>query len=539
MKDIPIPTAIINQDTFPGAWIEPLWPRPELVKEAPYYALRILCGAKIIENPAGRAEYISMTFEGTEYVLHKQNYQRVLDLIGETVFGLLEREGYDPLNKNFSQRIRNSPDLILQAHRFASNAAKKLWDVPVDKTRMIWLQPDLSACGHYRSYLPFSYNHNTRTDFHSEHMENVSQSNMSWFDVFIAHRFISTQMLPVFQQLKAAGKILIYEYDDDIFNVPEWNFNSERITPEVIDRSRQCIEMADLIIASTLPLLDVCARPEIAMLGPNLINMEHIGEPLKCDRELKKQWVGYVPEFNTSGALEFKHKQMPTRTDLDKDFDQVRILWTGSNTHDKDLEQIEPAVLSIGKKFGMAVKFIFFGFCPPEFIEVITEAGNTKPKYQVKPKYSHFVQFVPPVRFNLYYKMIRSIDPDFAICPLADHAFNLSKSNLKILELSAFGIPCIATDYGPYQCLCKDSINGIKVKGNAESWVEAIESLIKLNHVRKELGANARRWVEEEYSWQSNGVNRGYWDKIFACIHNLSSQNKAARTQQVNEMLCR
>lgn len=46
---------------------------------------------------------------------------------------------------------------------------------------------------------------------------------------------------------------------------------------------------------------------------------------------------------------------------------------------------------------------------------------------------------------------LSKIDFDIGIAPLAYHAFNKSKSDLKALEYAALGIPVVATDYGPLQ----------------------------------------------------------------------------------------
>jgi hypothetical protein len=82
---------------------------------------------------------------------------------------------------------------------------------------------------------------------------------------------------------------------------------------------------------------------------------------------------------------------------------------------------------------------------------------------------------------------------DVGLAPLARTAFNRSKSDLRLLELAALGIPWLATDHGPYS-----------VEGEAEGgwrvarpggWREGLTQLSGSAGARDELREQGRAWA--------------------------------------------
>jgi glycosyltransferase involved in cell wall biosynthesis len=212
-------------------------------------------------------------------------------------------------------------------------------------------------------------------------------------------------------------------------------------------------------------------------------------------------------------------------------YDPIRVLWMGSNTHDGDLECIVPVVKEIGKRYGLAVRFVFFGYCPDEFIYNTMDRGNIHTGMAVKDEYQSFVDYVQGVSHEHYHKVFNQIQADIGICPLSEHEFNLSKSNIKPLELGARRIPSIVTDFGPYQFI-QNRVNGIKVKNKTEEWVNALAELIEDVHTRIRLGDAILSTVSQDYSWSSDCVGRQMWDEAFKLCR---SQMLAIRTQKQEE----
>lgn len=519
-------TQMLTQDMFPGAWLEPQWSRSDSMRYAPYYTIMLACGAKVLKHPNGNTSFVSLSFEGKEYVLHNQNYETVKQLYKIFQHSYCIPRGYD----SSTPGLRFNPGFIIDGLKHLMLYATELLDIPVEKTRMIWMRPDEGPCGEYRSTKPFAYMNTFFKDkFYPEHCSVFNMAALPWYDVVIMHRILPKQLLGIFQQLKTQeNKVLVMEYDDDFFNVPSWNYLSNKIGKDELDRFHIASEIADVIVCSTQELVNQSNYPEKTMHGPNLVNTFEFSGQLNCCRELLKQYAGYHPSGNC-----FKNSIGGVLNTIQEDFQAIRILWAGSNTHDGDLKQIVGPILNIGKKYGIAVNFVFFGYLPTEFAAVEAERGNTKGRLVVKNEYSHFIHYISAVKYNQYIAALRSIDPDFALCPLAKHPFNLSKSNLRLLEMGALGVPCIATDYGEYSY----GNYGVKIKAesNQKDWEFAIEDLINNVEKRQELGNAWHEEVLQNYSWNNVSENRNKWDAIFDRIHNITTEVKAKYQEKIDD----
>jgi glycosyltransferase involved in cell wall biosynthesis len=101
-----------------------------------------------------------------------------------------------------------------------------------------------------------------------------------------------------------------------------------------------------------------------------------------------------------------------------------------------------------------------------------------------------------------------------ALAPIVDNEFNLAKSDLKILEYSALGLPTIASSIGnkrgPY-----DLIPGLKtLDNNADAWYSAIMDWYKNpEEAKKHLEAGQ---LELSKRWLENESNIGLYRKVYA-----------------------
>jgi len=87
-----------------------------------------------------------------------------------------------------------------------------------------------------------------------------------------------------------------------------------------------------------------------------------------------------------------------------------------------------------------------------------------------------------------------------------------------ILEAMSVGLPVVATHVGGIRDVIKDGENGISIPpGAPERMAEAISVLIQDRELRKELGRNARRTIEESYTWDR------VTDRLENCYSSLSA----------------
>ncbi len=77
---------------------------------------------------------------------------------------------------------------------------------------------------------------------------------------------------------------------------------------------------------------------------------------------------------------------------------------------------------------------------------------------------------------------------DVGIAPLVDTPFGRSRSNVKVKEYAAHGIPWLASDFGPYHGL--GEAEGGRLVGD-DDWLEAMIALVDDRRGRKRLGEAA------------------------------------------------
>lgn len=81
---------------------------------------------------------------------------------------------------------------------------------------------------------------------------------------------------------------------------------------------------------------------------------------------------------------------------------------------------------------------------------------------------------------------------DIGIAPLTVSAFNLSRSNVKIKEYAALGVPWLASPIGPYTGLGEQQ-GGRLVPD--DRWFDELERLIQNERERRKLGKRGAKWA--------------------------------------------
>jgi glycosyltransferase involved in cell wall biosynthesis len=97
---------------------------------------------------------------------------------------------------------------------------------------------------------------------------------------------------------------------------------------------------------------------------------------------------------------------------------------------------------------------------------------------------------------------------DIGIAPLADTPFNASRSNIKLKEYAALGIPWLASRVGPYAELGPDQGGELVDEGE---WEQALRRLIEHPLLRTRLAKRARTWA----STQTIDSAVGQWERAF------------------------
>ena len=312
------------------------------------------------------------------------------------------------------------------------------------KYKIICYRGDQSACWYYRIHLPMSF----MTKEHHEYFVSVTgyieSGHIGAYDMAILQRQYRFEVLEPVLRMKQAGMKLVYEIDDDLFNVPKWNIaHSTYNNNQAKTGIKKFLELMDAVFVTTEELKEVYQKYcENVYILPNSVALDAFTPP---------------PENSTRKVL----------------------LWQGSNTHKKDIKILEPSIKRIIEDEDVYVKMW----------------GMTMPN----------TYHVPGVEFKSFYQMLSQMDAKVGLAPLVPHQFNRSKSNLKFLEYAAQGIATVASDFGPYANSIEHEETGLLISDNRD-WYDAIRTLIDDDEYRETLVANAQEYVKEHYDLSKNYI---------------------------------
>ncbi|HEX7291463.1 MAG TPA: hypothetical protein VF250_10085 [Conexibacter sp.] len=80
---------------------------------------------------------------------------------------------------------------------------------------------------------------------------------------------------------------------------------------------------------------------------------------------------------------------------------------------------------------------------------------------------------------------------DIGIAPIADSPFNRAKSNVKLKEYAAMGVPWLASPIGPYAGFGEQQGGRLVPDGR---WFEELDRLVRDERARRKLGRRGAKW---------------------------------------------
>lgn len=100
---------------------------------------------------------------------------------------------------------------------------------------------------------------------------------------------------------------------------------------------------------------------------------------------------------------------------------------------------------------------------------------------------------------------------DVGIMPLIDSPWERGKCGFKLIQYMACGIPVVASPVGVNKELVKNGVNGFLAE-TSDDWLKYLKILKDNPDLRKEMGLNGRKLVEDKFTLQ---VNAPIIEKIF------------------------
>lgn len=298
------------------------------------------------------------------------------------------------------------------------------------------------------------------------------EGNLHDVDTIIMQRMMNEGLSEHIKKARAVGQVIINDVDDWYWGLDPsngaWKASHPKHSPkENINHYRGILGVSDLLLAST-PFL-----------------YERMGE-----------WNDNVLLFpNTVDTKAFaKHDHAVN--------DHVSIGWVGSTAHRSGDLQILRGVLhqmTTTQSTTTQVRYYHGGWHEhsPSFWD---EAGVSKCLVDTEP-------LCDPERYPSLMKM------DVGIAPLSSKPFNEAKSEIKLLEYSASGIPWVASGTHSYMRL-RDEWGAGRIARRPNEW---------LRHLRELVGSQQLRIEEGERLYElarTRDIMRGVaqWHEVLASV---------------------
>jgi hypothetical protein len=241
-------------------------------------------------------------------------------------------------------------------------------------------------------------------------------------DVIVLQRPHTKQTVNIAMTIKAFNKPLIVDWDDDLSNVPPWNPFRKHFE-ECLPVLESCAKLADVVTVTTLAL-----ERKAASWGANRVEIV----PNAIDDSIVQSFA-----------------QKPPRNKI--------VAWRGSDTHSADLEASKPKILEL---VNQGYDAMFFGAVP-------TWA------YEIAGRYKH----IEVGDYCVYLANIFRAAPEYFVYCLAEHPFNLSKSDVAAQEAYLVGAKLLHNNVGAYENLPETSEPRLLSTTNAQR-IDIIKSLV-------------------------------------------------------------
>ena len=420
---------------------------PEVKKQfLPYTVVKLVTGAQIIPNFQMKKDIVAIHWNNEAEFIHQEDYElakKVADEIWEQTVKA----------KNLFPSLSTIP-IGIMIHRTAAEKIKTLVDGgPAAGKKKVMFIKDTSGCGYWRMTVPSRYINLDKYYWDMCEAE-VTYEYLLEYEVIVVQRLHQWREFYTIERLKRMGRKIIYDIDDDIFNIPSHNPASRLIRNDECEAARCIMRLADKITVTTEILKNKLGFPEKTVIIPNAIDLDD-GYPTG--------WQGSPDEFK-------------------------RIVWMGSATHHEDWTECFDAVDELFRQ-RKDVRLLIMGMLPNVVRKNVEDA--------TKPYWDNRVEFMDFKDVETYVSLTKNFKADIAIAPLQSTPFNSCKSAIKWQEYTAAGLPTIASDCSPYKEAITNGIDGFLVNGK-DAWLAAMKMLLDDKELCKITVENARRTINEK-----------------------------------------
>ncbi|MDH2066267.1 glycosyltransferase [Pantoea sp. GD03673] len=316
---------------------------------------------------------------------------------------------------------------------------------------------DVYGCGHYRITQPLEAMIAEGVAQGKSGMTLLTLSEMGQFrpDSLIIQRRYAPAFHNWMERVSKLHNVFkVFELDDYIINLPMKHHGRHAYKQETAKLVRKSLSFFDRFVVSTAPLADAMRD-----MHPDIVVMKN---------RLPSEAWGRLHSLRQQGK-------------------KPRVGWAGGVSHRGDLEMI----FDIVREFSADVEWVFMGMCPDKLRPYVHEVHSG-------------------VDLTLYPAALASLNLDLALAPVEDNIFNACKSNLRLLEYGACGVPVICSNVACYR---DDNLPVTRVNNRFIDWREAIRMHLADPDASAKMGRELQAEIRQ--NWMLTGESLRLWAKAW------------------------
>jgi len=338
---------------------------------------------------------------------------------------------------------------------------------------------DTSGCNAWRNYFPMLTIEAVNKDiiFNVNRRFIIDQSFFNGVNLNICQRQVSTPQAHYFNNFiipvsKAKGGWVVYNIDDCIHkeDIPSYNAAWETYqSDELMANVKSMLDNSDFILVTT-PELKSYYNTKFTIPNNKIIVIPNY---------IPKWWMGGMYDQQASLKAFRKNRSRP------------RVGVISSSSHydlsNKQIKDDSTDLVEFIRATHTKYQWVIFGSPIPAIIDLLKDGS---------------IEFHEPTDILHYPQTLKSLNLQAIVAPLIDNVFNRCKSNIKLLEGWALGVPVIAQNLPTYSKYT-DAVfsNNMELAAQLEKTIGneyRFEELIKSNYAKMEpwwLENNIDKWM--------------------------------------------
>jgi glycosyltransferase involved in cell wall biosynthesis len=320
---------------------------------------------------------------------------------------------------------------------------------------------DRWGCGYYRMLLPSVALCRVGVPAHLISTDRIHLYNIA--STLVLQRPADPNFEALVDEAKERGMKVVFELDDNLWDLPDWNQASPFWTPVRLKMAETILEKCDRATTTTEPLAEVLRQYiDDVMVVPNCVFDYHYLE---------------LPKY-----LEYA--------------DDIVIGWVGSSFHQKDTEVFKLLIPKVLSAFPNTA-FLMMGESPPRELE---------------PYFNRIIS-LPFVETIYYHQILSTFKIDIGLAPLVEHPFNECKSAIKLHEYLYTRTYPICSSVGPYEQAKEEYADSCILipaaedhAGSVDDWMQAIEHCIKNIEDTREKANKGRQYILDNYNIENKHI---------------------------------